>query len=305
MLMLLLTAIISGCAKSGRDTAAAPPSFGTPDEAVAALIGAVERRDVTALQSLLGPQAAGLISSGDDVADATARDTFLQRYKAYHELVAGSPKDLILLVGEDRWPLPIPIVQQGGRWMLDGRAGVEELLLRRVGANELRTISVMHGFVAAQNDYAASAHDGNSPGVFARRLRSTPGKHDGLYWEVAPGEALSPAGPLLAAASSEGYNTVTSGSHMPYHGYLYRMLGSQGPAADSGARDYLVDGQSTGGFALLAYPDSYGASGVMTFMVNQDGVIWQRDLGKDTADAAQAIQQFNPDEHWTPLAPEA
>jgi hypothetical protein len=291
-----------GCAKPAQN-AAAPASFATPDEATAALVAAVEKNDAAGLQALFGPGSANLVSSGDSVEDAKEREAFLKRYRAYHELVAGSPNDLVLLVGEDHWPMPIPLVRKAARWSFDGPAGIEELILRRIGGNELHTIDVMQGYVAAQNDYAAAGHDGAKPGTYAEKLRSSPGKHDGLYWEVAAGEPQSPAGPLLAAATSEGYGN-TQVSRTPYHGYLYKLLTAQGPAANGGARDYLANGKLTGGFAVLAYPDSYGASGVMTFMVNQDGVVWQRDLGKDTAQTVAAIQKFDPDDKWTPIAQE-
>jgi len=307
---LLWLSALSGCAKPaahrvGASTAKADAqtSFATANEAVAALVTAGEKADTTALQAMLGPDTEGLLSSGDAVEDQKGRDGFLKRYAVYHELVAGDPDNLVLLVGQDRWPLPIPLVRRSGRWYWDGAAGASELVVRRIGANELRTIDVMHGFVAAENDYAASAHDGTPRGAYTQKLVSSPDKHDGLYWESPPGQPPSPAGPGLAAANAEGY-AVTGTLANPYHGYLFRILTSQGPDAESGGRDYLVDGKLRNGFALLAYPSVYGASGVMTFMVNQDGVVWQRDLGADTAQAAAAIQQFNPDNSWTPLAPE-
>ena len=307
--VMLAMGLLGGCAKpAGNSTAAAQalpqPTFATPEEAVAALVAAGGKEDLQGLQALLGPGTADLVSSGDLVADRRAREAFLSRYSAYHELVAGGPNDLALLVGEDRWPLPIPLVGKSGRWYWDGAAGAREVLVRRIGANELRTIDVMQGFVAAERDYAANGHDGAPGGVYAVKLRSSAGKEDGLYWEEgASGNSQSPAGPLLAAASAEGY-AANSGGTKPYHGYLFRLLTSQGPEANGGARDYLVNGKLIGGFALLAYPNAYGASGVMTFMVNQDGVVWQRDLGPDTATAAAAITQFNPDNSWTPIPPE-
>ena len=307
---LLWLGALWGCAKPAANLAGegaaknnAQTSFATPDEAVAALVAAGEKENTAALQGMLGPDSAGLLSSGDPVQDRRGREGFLKRYAAYHELVAGDPDNLVLLVGEDRWPLAVPLVRKSGRWYWDGAAGTSELLVRRVGANELRTIDVMHGFVAAENDYAALAHDGNPAGAYTQKLVSSPGRHDGLYWESPPGQPPSPAGPGLAAANAEGY-AVTGTLANPYHGYLFRILTSQGPDAEGGARDYLVDGKLTQGFAWLAYPSAYGVSGVMTFMVNQDGVVWQRDLGADTAQAAKAIQQFNPDNSWTPLAPE-
>lgn len=295
---VVLGEVLCGCGRSARD------SFKKPDEAVGALVTALEHSDTQSLQTLLGPGTADLLSSGDAVADKRARAAFLERYRLRHELVEGNADTLVLVVGEDRWPLPIPLVRDDGRWHFDGAAGAHELVLRRIGANELSTINVMYGYVAAQRDYGSTGHDGSSAGVYAEKLRSDPGKHDGLYWEVASGEPPSPAGPLLAAASSEGY-ALERGGRSPYHGYLFRTLTSQGPSADGGARDYRVNGQLTGGFALLAYPERYGVSGIMTFIVNQDGVVWQRDLGNDTARVARAIQQFDPDDAWTPLAPES
>jgi hypothetical protein len=294
--------ISASCAQAVESTPAqAQASFATADEAVAALVAAGQQQDGRDLQRVLGPQAAGLVSSGDPIQDRHERESFLARYRAYHELVAGSPNELVLLVGVDRWPLPIPLVRSAGRWSFDSSAGTRELLLRRIGANELHTIDVMHGFVAAQGDYAATGHDGDVPGVYAQKLRSTPGKQDGLYWEAAAGTPESPAGPLLAAASAEGYTPVQGA---PYHGYLFRPLTSQGAAADGGTRNYLVSGKQRGGFALLAYPAQYGSSGIMTFIVNQDGVVWQRDLGADTARYAKAIRHFDPGEDWSPVAPQ-
>jgi Protein of unknown function (DUF2950) len=304
--ILVALATLSGCAKSGPHAPARAPtpqaSFATPEEAVAALIAAGEKHDTDALHALLGRGTADLVSSGDPVADRRAREAFLARYRAHHELVFGGPNDLVLVVGEDRWPFAIPLVRTEGRWFWDGAAGAPELVSRRIDANQTRTIEVMQSFVAAEKSYAAVGHDGGPPGIFAQRLRSTPGTQDGLYWDTAPGRPQSPAGPLLAAAAAEGY-AVGAGRRAPYHGYVYRLLTSQGPNARGGAREYVADGRLTGGFAALAYPDSYGSSGVLTFMVNQDGVVWQRDLGKDTAAAAAAIKQFNPDERWTPIAP--
>jgi hypothetical protein len=307
---LLSVSALSSCAKPAAQrqgessaSAQAQTSFATPDEAVAALVAAGQKGDTPVLQAMLGPDSAGLLSSGDAVQDQKEREGFLTRYAAHHELVAGDADNLVLLVGEDRWPLPIPLARRSGRWYWDGAAGASELVVRRIGANELRTIDVMQGFVAAENDYAASAHDGVPAGVYTRKLVSSSGKHDGLYWDRPAGEPPSPAGPGLAAANAEGY-AVTGTLANPYHGYLFRILTSQGPDAEGGAREYLTDGKLANGFALLAYPSAYGVSGVMTFMVSQDGVVWQRDLGTDTAQAAAAIQQFDPDNRWTPLPPE-
>jgi len=241
-----------------------------------------------------------ILSSGDAIADSTARADFLARYAEKHELVAGGPDDLVLQVGADDWPFPIPVVRRGGKWILDTAAGKDEIVRRRIGGNELQTIEVMHGYVAAQDDYASAAHDGVPAGTYARAIRSEPGKQNGLFWEVADGEKQSPAGPLLAEASAEGYGAAGA----PYHGYRFRMLTAQGPAAAGGARDYVVDGRQTGGYALVAWPASYGTGGVMSFLVNQDGIVWQRDLGDGTEQAAAAITRFDPDSLWTPIPAE-
>ena len=290
-----------GCARRQTDDAN-QLSFSSPDSAVTALVAALEKRDVVTLRRLLGPETEGLVGTGDTTTYRKDREAFLERYRVAHQLVAGGPDDVILQVGEDQWPLPVPLLRRNGRWQFDGDAAARELLARRIGANELRTIDVMRGFVEAQQEYASVGHDGAPPGVYARVLRSDPGRQNGLYWQVAAGEPPSPAGPFLAAASAEGY-AATAGANgpAPYHGYVYRMLFSQGPAAEGGAREYVVDGKLTGGFALLAYPADYGETGIQTFIVGPDGLVWQRDLGEKTAEAAAGITKFSPDSSWTPI----
>jgi hypothetical protein len=300
-MIILLVTMAAACTREDKVVVPAQVAFKTPDEAVDALIAAAQTQDTDALRSLLGPGTENLISSGDSVADRKERTAFVERYRAYHQLVEGTPNNLVLLVGEDRWPVPIPLILANNQWLFDGDAAAEEMVLRRIGTNELRTIDVMQGFVAAQQEYFATVHDGTAPGVYAQKLRSQPGKHDGLYWEVTPGESPSPAGPLLAAASAEGY-AKSHASSTAYHGYLFRSLTSQGPSANDGPREYLDNGRLTGGFALLAWPAKYAASGVMTFIVNQDEVVWQRDLGQNTEQAVAAMKQFDPDSSWTPIA---
>ena len=297
--ILISLLVLAGCAKPPAQSA--QRGFESPESAVTALVTALEQRDRATLVAMLGPDSDALLSSGDPVADSTARADFLARYAEKHELVAGGPDDLVLQVGADDWPFPIPIVRRGGKWLLDAAAGRDEIMRRRIGGNELQTIEVMHGYVAAQEDYAATSHDGVPAGTYARTFRSTTGKHDGLYWEVAEGERVSPAGPFLADAVAEGYGAAGE----PYHGYRFRMLAAQGPAAAGGAREYVADGRQSGGYALIAWPASYGASGVMTFLVNQDRVVWQRDLGDGTEQAASAITRFDPDTLWTPIPAEA
>ena len=300
--------ILAACAKSdqGREQPNEALTFATPEEAVAALVTAAEKHDVAELRRLFGPGTDDLLASGDEVEDRRALDAFLQRYKASNQLVSGASDNLVLQVGEDNWPLPIPLVRKEKQWHFDGIAGADELVRTRIGGNELRAINVMYGYVAAQQEYASKGHDGLPAGIYAQRLRSEPGKQNGLYWEAGPGEPESPAGPALAQATAEGYvkGQQQQGERRPYHGYLYRPLLSQGPAATDGARDYVVNGKLTRGFALIAYPADYGASGIMTFIVNQDGLVWQRDLGENTEMEAAAITQFNPDSSWTPIPPE-
>jgi hypothetical protein len=310
--VLAATLTSAGCSRkeelTGTTSEPAPAAdvvtFETPEAAVTALVTAFENRDRPGLQRLLGLASDDLLSSGDAVADSMARVTFLARYHAGHQLVGGSPDDVVLQVGEDNWPLPIPLLRHEGRWHWDGPAGMREIALRRIGANELRTIDVMRGFVVAQDEYAAGSHDGTPAGTYAAVFKSSPGKHDGLYWEVPPGEPESPAGPMLAAATTEGYSGQGRGSE-PYHGYHYRMLSAQGPSAPGGAREYVVDGRQVGGFALVAWPASYGESGLMTFQVNHDGVVWQRDLGENTAQVASAMTRFDPDSTWAPIPEES
>jgi len=280
-----------------RASAQPQASFASPEEAVAALIATLEKNDVTSLATLLGPDSEDVLSSGDEVADANARADFVASFKAKHALVPEGSSSMTLVVGDDDWPLPIPIVEKDGKWYLDGAAGADELVYRRIGHNELGAIAVCRGFIDAQLEYASAGHDGNEPGIFAAKLRSDPGRQNGLYWPTAEGEPQSPAGEAVARAAAEGYKAVT-GKRKPYHGYYYRMLFAQGPNANGGAVEYFVDGQLTQGIALLAWPADYAASGVMSFMVNAEGVVYQKDLGEDTAAVAETIQVFDPDGSW-------
>lgn len=279
---------------------ASQKTFGTAQEAVDALIAANRSNDIPALNQILGPDAASLISSGDDAQDKNDRARFVDLYDAHHRLISAGSGKRTLVVGKNEWPLPIPLVKSNGEWKFDSSEGAKELLYRRIGSNELAAIKVCQALRQAQLDYAATAHDGNSPGVYAQRFRSESGKQNGLYWEVAEGEPQSPAGPLVADADAEGYE---QGKRQPYHGYYFRILKAQGPHAYAGAKDYIVDGKMTGGFAILAYPAEYGASGVMTFQVSRRGTVFQKDLGESTADTAKAIKAFDPDSSWTRVSP--
>jgi hypothetical protein len=274
-------------------------SFASAEEAVNALMVAIEKNDVPALGALLGSGSEDILSSGDEVADKTGRDSFLELYKAKHSLVAENDTTMILQVGENEWPLPIPVVKQDGKWLLDGAAGAEEIVYRRIGRNELGAIAFCNGFLDAQAEYASEGRDGNAPGIYATKLLSEPGKHDGLYWKTAEGEPASPAGDAVANATEEGYRAASGGSRTPYHGYYYRMLFAQGANAPGGALDYFAAGELTQGIALLAWPAEYGVSGVSSFMVSHDGVIYEKDLGENSSDEAEKIQKFDPDKTWT------
>lgn len=294
--LLALALLTVGCAGK-KDEAA---GFATPEAAVNALVAALEQDDTAAIAKLLGPGTEELLSSGDPVADKTDRADFLAQYQAKHSLAADGDK-MMLTVGDNAWPMPIPLVQRDGKWVWDGAAGADEMIYRRVGENELGAIDVMYGYVNAQNAYASEGRDGDPAGIYALKLVSDEGMHNGLYWPTAEDETPSPAGPFVAAAAAEGYAAGTQ--RTPYHGYYYRMLYAQGANANGGAREYFKDGVLTEGFAGIAWPADYGASGVMTFIVNADGVVFQKDLGEDTATFVETIQQFDPDSTWTAIVP--
>jgi len=258
-------------------------TFDSSKQALSAFMQATREGNTAELRSILGPDSDQILSSGDEVADKTARDRFLSRYDTQHALVKTAPNQLTLNVGKDNWPLPIPLVETNHKWYWDGAAGREEVLYRRIGKNELAAINVCQGVVGAQRDYASASHDNDPAGTYASRIVSETGKQDGLYWQVAEGENPSPAGPLLAQANSEGYDT--SGKRTPYHGYYYHML------------------KYPGGFGFIAYPADYRSSGVMTFIVNQSGVIYEKDLGEETAQIAQQMTTYKRDSTWKRIAP--
>jgi hypothetical protein len=276
--------------------AAEQRTFVTPGQAVKALIVAAKSHDQDALLAIVGDDGKDLIASGDRVQDNTTLDNFVKSYRTKHVIVTQDADTRLLRVGSKNWELPIPIVRRGDTWRFDTAAGKQELIYRRIGQNELGAIATCRGFIAAQNDYARLGHDGLPAGIFAQKLASDPGKQNGLYWEARNDEPPSPAGPYLAKAADEGYKV--GDPHDPYHGYFYRSLKAQGAAAKGGARSYLVDGHLKDGVALLAYPATYKSSGVMTFIINQRGAVYQKDLGENTAAVAEAITEFNPDSSW-------
>jgi Protein of unknown function (DUF2950) len=274
--------------------AAEQRTFATAGEAVKALMAAVESNNEDELIAIFGDDGKELVSSGDAVQDKNGREAFAKAYKTKHAIITQDATTKILQVGAKDWELPIPIIETNGKWHFDTAAGKQELVYRRIGDNELGAISASRGYIAAQLDYAAVGHDGLPAGLYANRFKSEPGKQNGLYWEVKEGEPESPMGPFLAQAAEEGY-----GKGDPYHGYYYRSLKAQGAAAPGGAKSYLEDGELKGGVALIAYPAEYRNSGVMTFIINQDGIVYQKDLGENTTELAKAITEYNPDKTWT------
>jgi hypothetical protein len=274
-------------------------TFASADEAVAALLDAVKLGDLKRIFAVLGPGSEALINSGDQHADAANRQKFVADYEAQHKLAEVSPGRDVLDVGVNDWPLPIPVVQVNGRWRFDSSAGAQEIVNRRIGRNEIAAIRVALTYVDAQRDYFDRSKQAGGTGEYAQRLISTPNRHDGLYWEAAAGEPESPFGPLVAQAIEEGYpGDIVSGRQIPYQGYYFRVLKAQGGNAPGGAKSYMADGRMTEGFALVAWPASFGASGIMTFVVDQDGVVFQEDLGKGTAAAVAAMTRFDPDLTW-------
>jgi hypothetical protein len=274
-------------------------TFASPAEAIHALVKAAEDGSQDEMLAVLGDDGKDLVYSGDPVQDKTGMEKFVKSYKTKHAIVTEDDKTRILQIGPNDWPMPIPIVNDGGKWRFDTAAGKAELLYRRIGRNELGAIAACRGYIDAQKDYAAEGHDGLPAGIYAQRLMSSSGKQDGLYWETAEGEPTSPAGPFLAEAGGQGYEGEgLGGKSQPYHGYLYRILKAQGAAAKGGAKNYLSDGNLSGGVGLVAYPAEYKVSGVMTFIINQDGVAYEKDLGEKTAEIAKAMTEYNPDSTW-------
>ncbi len=273
--------------------------YATPEDGAAALAAAVRAQDPDALLVVVGPSSKSWLFSGDKVSDRADWTHFLELYDAKHTLDKAGENRVVLSVGADAWPFPAPLVKTAAGWHFDAEAGREEVLNRRVGRNELDTIQTMLAIVDAQREYARVDYDQDGFPTFAKTFRSSPGKKDGLYWPTPPGEHQSPLGDLVARASEQGYVKSDAGPQ-PYHGYLFRMLTAQGPAARGGAFDYMVHGKLFGGFAVIAWPAKYANSGIMTFIVNYEGIVYQRDLGDDTAARAAKITRYNPDKSWTP-----
>jgi hypothetical protein len=271
--------------------------FTSPEAAMTALVDALKAADRKVLLDILGPEGWTLVHSGDAVADRNAREKFAAEYDRAHRLEGGGGK-VVLYVGPDDFPFPIPLIPEGPVWRFDTRAAKEEILNRRIGRNELHAIQVCLAYVDAQREYYSE--DRNTDGLreYAQRFASTPDKRDGLFWETKPGEPPSPLGPLMARARIEGYGGKQQAAPVPYQGYYYRIVTAQGSDAPDGAYNYLAHGRLIGGFALVAFPAQYGVSGVMTFIVNHEGVVYQKDLGPNTAAIARGMKLFNPDGSW-------
>lgn len=269
-------------------------TFSSPEDASNALFTAAQNNDEKAMLEILGPDGKKIVSSGDDAEDAESRANFVQKYQQMHRLVKEPDGTTTLYIGAENWPTPIPLMNKGNSWYFDAGAGTEEILYRRIGRNEISAIRVCQELVAAQKEYYAAQHNRYCP-----KILSSEGQHDGLYWKAAASEPESPIGPLVAlAVAQNGDAQGPDGAPTPFRGYFFRPLARQGKNAQGGAKTYIVDGKMTGGFAFVAYPAEYRSSGVMTFIVNQDGVVYQKDLGKKTEVLAKAMKEYNPDSRW-------
>lgn len=330
LLAALLLAIFAGTVQAatgaraprGQPAAAQPAmsqtTYATPEAALAGLVAAAEAKDQTALGGIFGPDYDRLLS-GDKVEDRNALDHFAASLGTAGRLQENSAGNYTVLVGEKQWPFPIPIVRQGDRWRFDTKAGLEEILDRRIGEDELSAIATCRAYVVAQWEYYTSSgadHDGLA--VYARRFISRPGTRDGLYWPTAPGEQPSPFGDLITSRRAEGYgprnhsktakgpkpSSPVPGFALPYHGYYFRILTRQGPSAPGGKFGYVINGNMIAGYALIAYPAKWGSSGVMTFIVNQQGRVYQKNLGPNTEKLVEAITEYDPDPSWELVPPE-
>lgn len=294
--------VLIGCALAfllgGCDLVGKQRSYSSPEQAADALVAALKSEKTGPVLRVLGKDAKPAIDSGDPVQDRNARARFVEMYGTSHSLEAREDGSQVLQVGSDNWPFPFPLVQENGKWRFDSAAGAEELIDRRVGRNELSAIQACLAYVDAQREYYTRNPENDPLLHYAQLLISSPGKHDGLYWETSGDEAPSPLGPAFARARSQGYLKDSKSGPEPFHGYYYALLKAQGPNAAGGAYDYIVRDKMIGGFALIAYPAEYGNSGVMTFMVNHDGVVFSKDLGPDTGKLAPEIKVFDPDSSW-------
>jgi hypothetical protein len=286
VLVMVCFAIRSMAQQPGQKT------FSSAEEASDALVTATQNNDEKAMLDILGPDGKQIVSSGDETEDAHSRANFVNRYQEMHRLVKEPDGSTVLYIGAHNWPWPIPLVNKGNAWYFDTEAGKKEILYRRIGRNEMSTIRVCQELVAAQKEYR-STHD-----EYAQKIISDEGQHNGLYWKASDGEPLSPVGPLVAAAVTESYAKNREGAPTPYRGYYFHILTGQGKNAPGGAKSYIINGKMSEGFAFVAYPVEYRSSGVMTFIVNEDGVVYQKDLGKKTEVLAKGMKEYNPNSSW-------
>jgi hypothetical protein len=299
----LLLALLIPFAACNRSDKPSIRVFASPDDASNALQATAQSGDQNALLAIFGPDSKELIFSGDPVQDKNVITAFAAAYGVMHRWRKMPDGSEVLLVGADNFPFPIPLKKDaGGQWYFDTAAGKHEVLARRIGRNELAIIEVCRTVASAQAEYFSQLHDGDTTRHYAMKFISDPGKQNGLYWKSADGQPESPLGPLAAFASSEGYGPAHD-AHTPFHGYYFHMLQGQSDKAPGGAKQYLTDGTMTGGFAFVAYPAQYGNSGIMTFIINQDGVLLQKNLGQATAETASSMTEFDPDTSWSPVEP--
>lgn len=273
-------------------------TFQTPEEAVQTLITVVKAGKMPDLLDLFGPDSEELVASSDAATGRANRETFTVAVAEGWRLVDEANGSKVLIIGNEGWPFPVPLVKDAGGWRFDTAAGKEEVLARRIGRNELAVIQICRAYVAAQQRYAAQGHDGKPAGLYAKTFESDQGKQNGLYWASTRGQPRSPLGDLVAQAAAEGRPLTNKQQPSPFHGYYFKILTAQGPSAAGGAKNYIVNGEMSGGFALVAWPSQYDATGVMTFIVGQDGIVREKDLGAKTDAAARAITHFNPDQSW-------
>lgn len=292
----LVSLTIAALLWAATSVAMAQQTFKTPEEAATALVNAAKSGDSKSIVTVLGPDGEDIVSSGDEVADAATRAKFVAAYDAKHEIAKEGDSKAVMVIGPDDFPLPIPLIRKDGLWRFDTAAGRDEILFRRIGENELDAIQSALAYVDAQDEYAEKDRTGAGVNTYAQRIISQPGKKDGLYWPTSQGEEASPLGELIAEATKQGYRV--GGGRTPFHGYYFKILTKQGAAAAGGELEYVVNGKMIGGFALVAYPAEYRNSGVMTFIVNHAGTVFQKDLGPNTAQVAERMTAFNPDKTW-------
>lgn len=297
MLALVFALSAVGSSQSTATAAVAQKGFDTPQAAADALIKAAADFDVSALTDIFGPNFKDFVSSADPVRDKSMAQDFAERAQKKNEIKTVSASRATLIVGDADWPFPAPLVKKSGKWYFDSKAGRDEILYRRIGANELDAIQICRGYVEAQQEYASTKHEGSRVNQYAQKIISTPGTQDGLYWQNADGTAGGPISESVAKAITEGYSVDKKSA---YHGYYFKILKGQGPAAPLGRLDYVIEGAMIGGFAMIAAPAEYRKTGVKTFIVSQDGVVYQKDLGPNTLDIAKKIELFDPDKTWQP-----